>query len=147
MFNFYVISRTNKKRPSFSISVSGKWKKFTFKICQTAAGFSITSQFHRYFFQFNFWRVFVTCFNSEAELHRVSIHQFSGWPLPDFDSSSKNCKYGKSFSCLCIHEFTKVIHPKYYKHLKKGAHQRHLGRQKMGWFLADQPVHQVKLKY
>ena len=31
----------------------------------------------------------------------------------------------------------KVIHPKYYKHLKKGAHQSHLGRQKMGWFLAD----------
>ena len=30
----------------------------------------------------------------------------------------------------------KVIHPKYYKHLKKGAHQSHLGRQKMGWFLA-----------
>ena len=24
-----------------------------------------------------------------------------------------------------------------YKHLKKGAHQSHLGRQKMGWFLAD----------
>ena len=31
----------------------------------------------------------------------------------------------------------KVIHPKYYKHLKKGAHQSHLGRQKMDWFLAD----------
>ena len=31
----------------------------------------------------------------------------------------------------------KVIHLKYYKHLKKGAHQSHLGRQKMGWFLAD----------
>ena len=29
------------------------------------------------------------------------------------------------------------IHPKYYKHLKKGAHQSHLGRQKRGWFLAD----------
>jgi hypothetical protein len=39
--------------------------------------------------------------------------------------------------------FPKVIHPNYYKHLKKGAHQSHLGRQKMGWFLADQ----VKLKY
>ena len=26
----------------------------------------------------------------------------------------------------------KVIHPKYYKHLKKGAHQSHLGRQKNG---------------
>ena len=32
-------------------------------------------------------------------------------------------------------------------HLKKGAHENHLGRQKMGWFLADKPVHQVKLKY
>jgi hypothetical protein len=31
----------------------------------------------------------------------------------------------------------KVIHLKYYKHLKKGTHQSHLGRQKMGWFLAD----------
>ena len=30
-----------------------------------------------------------------------------------------------------------VIHPKYYKHLKKGAHQSHFGRQEMGWFLAD----------
>ena len=30
---------------------------------------------------------------------------------------------------------SKVIHPKYY--LKKGAHQSHLGRQQMGWFLAD----------
>ena len=30
----------------------------------------------------------------------------------------------------------KVIHPKYYKHLKKGAHQSHFGIQKMGWFLA-----------
>ena len=32
----------------------------------------------------------------------------------------------------------KVIHPKYYKHLKKGAYQsQKIGRQKMGWFLAD----------
>ena len=35
----------------------------------------------------------------------------------------------------------------YYKNLKKGAQQSHMGRQKMDWFLADQPVHQVKLKY
>ena len=41
----------------------------------------------------------------------------------------------------------KVIHLKFYKHLKKGAHQSHLGRHKMGWLLADQPVLQVKLKY
>ena len=26
----------------------------------------------------------------------------------------------------------KVIHPKYYKHLIKGAHQSHLGREKIG---------------
>ena len=32
---------------------------------------------------------------------------------------------------------TKVIHPKYYKHLRKSAHQSHLGRKKMRWFLAD----------
>ena len=38
---------------------------------------------------------------------------------------------------LEINAAGKLIHPKYYKHLKKGAHQSHLGRQKMGWFLAD----------
>jgi hypothetical protein len=27
---------------------------------------------------------------------------------------------------------SKVIHPKYYKQLKKGAHQSHLGKQIMG---------------
>ena len=37
-------------------------------------------------------------------------------------------------------ENSKVIHPKYYKHLKKGAHQSHYGRQIMGWFLAEYPV-------
>ena len=43
----------------------------------------------------------------------------------------------------CVFKFSKfwkaykVIHPKYYKDLKKGAHQSHLGRLKMGWFLAD----------
>ena len=47
-----------KKRPSLSISVSGKWRKFTFKICHTVAGLSIVSQFQRYFFQINFWRFF-----------------------------------------------------------------------------------------
>ena len=47
----------------------------------------------------------------------------------------------------CIRMSAKVIHPKYYKHLKKGAHQNHLDRQKMGWFLADLPANQVKLKY
>ena len=31
----------------------------------------------------------------------------------------------------------KVIHPKYHEHFIKGAHQSHLGRKKMGWFLAD----------
>ena len=32
--------------------------------------------------------------------------------------------------------YTSQVHS-YYKHWKKGAHQSHLGRQKMGWFLAD----------
>ena len=45
-----------------------------------------------------------------------------------------------------IDDLSKVMSPKHYKHLKKGAHQSHLGRQKMGWFLADQPVHQVNLE-
>ena len=43
----------------------------------------------------------------------------------------------KNFLQPFVISIPKVIHPKYYKHLKKGAHQRHLGRQKMGWFLAD----------
>ena len=50
-------------------------------------------------------------------------------------------------SSLTRQVFFEVIYPKHYKHLKKGVHQSHLGRQKMGWFLADYPVHQVKLKY
>ena len=33
--------------------------------------------------------------------------------------------------CSFTHRI-KVIHPKYYKHLKKGAYKDHLGRQKMG---------------
>ena len=31
MFNFEVISRTHNERPSFSISISGKWKKCKWK--------------------------------------------------------------------------------------------------------------------
>ena len=46
-----------------------------------------------------------------------------------------------------IDETGKVIHPKYYKHLKKGAHQSHLGRPKMGWFLADQPVQGLSIGF
>ena len=37
----------------------------------------------------------------------------------------------------------KVIHPKYYKHFKESAQESHLGRYKMGWFLADRLAHQV----
>ena len=37
-------------------------------------------------------------------------------------------------SSLTRQVFFKVIHPKYYKHLKKGAHQSHLGRQKWAGF-------------
>ena len=39
---------------------------------------------------------------------------------------------------------SKVIHPKFYKHLKEVAQDSHLGTQKMSWFLADRLVHQVK---
>ena len=46
-------------------------------------------------------------------------------------------RQGHDISPLFFPTTLKVIHPKYYKHLKKGAHQSHLGRQKMGWFLAD----------
>ena len=31
----------------------------------------------------------------------------------------------------------KIVHPKYYKDLKKCAHQSHLAGQNMGWFPAD----------
>ena len=44
-----------------------------------------------------------------------------------------------SFIC-CLHDmllFVKVTHPKYYKQMKKGAYQSHLGRHKIGWFLPD----------
>ena len=41
--------------------------------------------------------------------------------------------------CLDSHFKVKLYIPTstYYKHLKKDAHQSHLGRQKMDWFLAD----------
>ena len=34
-----------------------------------------------------------------------------------------------------VYSLIKVTHPKYYEHLKKGAHQSHLGRQKNGLVL------------
>jgi hypothetical protein len=33
--------------------------------------------------------------------------------------------------------YDKVIHPKYYKHLKEAALHSHMGRCTMGWFGAD----------
>ena len=39
---------------------------------------------------------------------------------------------------------SKVIHPKYYKHLKEAAQHSSLGRQKMGQFLADCRSSKVK---
>ena len=50
------------------------------------------------------------------------------------------------FSAVDIKQFTlefqmqkhsKAIHPKYYKHLKKGVQQNCLGTQNIGCFLAD----------
>ena len=35
------------------------------------------------------------------------------------------------------HQESKVIHPKYTKHSNQAAKQSHLGRYKMGWFMAD----------
>ena len=45
----------------------------------------------------------------------------------------------KSFKDLCPTLYRSAIHigGALYKQLKKGAHQSHLGRQKMGWFLTD----------
>ena len=43
----------------YMISVSGDYIRIIFKICQTVAGISITSQFHE-FLKCNFWRVFAT---------------------------------------------------------------------------------------
>ena len=39
---------------------------------------------------------------------------------------------------------SKKLYPMYCKHLKEVSQHRHLGRQKLGWFLADFLVHQVK---
>ena len=57
------------------------------------------------------------------------------YPSQSVDGAEEYHK--KSYGHLTTVFYFKVIHPKYYKHLKKGAHQSHLGRQKMGWFLAD----------
>ena len=38
----------------------------------------------------------------------------------------------------------KVIHPKHYKHLKKGSHPSHLGRQEMDLFLSGKSVKNIK---
>ena len=45
--------------------------------------------------------------------------------------------FGPLIGCTTSLDFSKVIHPKYYEYLKKGAYRSHLGRKKFGWFLAD----------
>ena len=50
-----------------------------------------------------------------------------------FEAKNVDCE---TDMCLSSAKTGKVIHPKYYKLLKKGAHQSHWDRQKMGWFLA-----------
>ena len=50
---------------------------------------------------------------------------------------AQRCNLALQPNLELIQRQTKVINPKYYKRLKKGAHQSQLGRQKMGWFLAD----------
>ena len=42
------------------------------------------------------------------------------------------CQLCRAYTLLNLLPSNKVIHPKYYKHLKKGAHQCHFGRQKNG---------------
>ena len=59
--------------------------------------------------------------------HKISFSEI----FPFIENHTKQVKKISRF-----HIFFKVIHPKYYKHLKKGAHQNHLGSQEMGWFLA-----------
>ena len=56
------------------------------------------------------------------------------YPSQSVDGAEEYHK--KSYGHLTTVFYFKVIHPKYYKHLKKGAYQSHLGRQKIGWFLA-----------
>ena len=51
-----------------------------------------------------------------------------------FEAKNVDCE---TDMCSTSAKTGKVIHPKYYKHFKKGAHQSHLGRQKMSWSLAD----------
>ena len=53
----------------------------------------------------------------------------------------KVSKFQKQIFLFSFEPKKYVIHPKYYKHMKKGIHQSQLGWQKMGWFLADKPVY------
>ena len=65
------------------------------------------------------------------------------WPLLPMTNSSvfSTLKNQKNQSLHLMVRFqifgagTKIIHPMYYKHLKKGAHQSHLGRKKWAGFL------------
>ena len=50
-----------------------------------------------------------------------------------FEAKNVDCE---TDMCSTSAKTGKVIHPKYYKLLKKGAPQSHLDGQKMGWFLA-----------
>jgi len=46
-------------------------------------------------------------------------------------------KLSSTVASCSVCTVAKVIHSKYYKYLKKGAHKSHLGRRKICWFLAD----------
>ena len=54
--NFTSIS--TKLRRILIIIISGHYKPFVFKICQTVAGITMMRQFHDFFFIIFFWRVF-----------------------------------------------------------------------------------------
>ena len=64
-----------------------------------------------------------------------SANVFGYGALAHFSAIRVHLRYEKCRTFSNI--LNKVIHPKYYKHSKTSAHQSHLGRQKMGMFLAD----------
>ena len=63
--------------------------------------------------------------NSRSSLNERHFHFLA--------TSTLHTEVGKDSHQNVWHE-SKVIHPKYYKHLKKGAHQSNLGRQKWAGF-------------
>ena len=73
-----------------------------------------------------------TSVSNSDDCHEMTV----SWKIPIGGTQNKY-QFDKTINGKGSWTTGKVINPKYYKYLKKDAHQSHLGRQKMGWFLAD----------